>query len=110
MLLSHNRLEAAQRRAKILNYLISKHCRLRKILQIGHRSVLQPEHVEARLVAQKKLLARIGAPSTIRGFLAPSLFPDMAVLGLVARNEVLKMGIGQRLLLERVMHVGAVIV
>ena len=30
--------------------------------------------------------------------------------GLVARNEVLEMGIGQGLLLERVMHVGAVVV
>ena len=46
--------------------------------------------------------------STVRGFLAPGLFSDVAVLRLVARNEVLKMGIGQRLLLERVMHVGAV--
>lgn len=110
ILTSGRRLEATQCRAEVLHDLSRENIRLRQVVQIGHGSVLKPKHVEAGLLPLKQLVPRVRAPSTVRGFFAPGLLPGAATLCVVARDEVLQMGVGQRFLLECVMHVGAVVV
>jgi hypothetical protein len=72
--------------------------------------VLEPEDVEAGLVAAEQLLVGVGSPSTLGVGLGPQRLPLVAVLGAVAGDELVEVGPLQGVGLEREVDVGAEVV
>lgn len=83
---------------------------LGQIVEIGHRGVLEPEHVEAGLVALQQLFPAEGAPAAIGCRFAPGFLAEVSVQRMVAVDEIAQVVVAHRFLFERVVDVGAVVV
>lgn len=102
--------EAVQPGFKIFNDLQRQDIRLGQVVQIGEALVLQPEDIQTGLVTRDDLLIAVFAPAAFRvvGFV-PAFAPLVAVLRIVVGDELLQVVEAQRLLLQCVMNIGAVI-
>ncbi len=83
---------------------------LREVSGLFQRFVADPEDVEVGLVTGHRLVVGEGLPASVGVVLGPCLGSLIAVLGVVAGDEVVQIFAGERVLLEREVLVGAQIV
>lgn len=90
---------------------LREYFRLGEIIEVGEAVVFQPEEVEAGLVACGQLSVRELPPAAGGIFLGvPRFLPLVAVLRIVARDELGEIVEAERLPFQRVVDVGAVVV
>ena len=92
--------ERLQRALQVLDDLIREHVGTWQVVQIGKRLVLDPENVEARLVALHQLLRVKPAPAALGVLLRPRFLALVAVLRIVAGDKILQILVRQRVLFE----------
>ncbi len=105
-----NQFELLQRRFQVFDHLLRDHLRSRKVLRVLQRFVLEPEDVEARLVACDKFLVAVGAPAAVGVLLRPRGFALVAVLRVVAGDELVQVRALEEIRLQREVLVGPQIV
>ena len=82
-----------------------------QVIQIGQVFVLEPEDVEADLVARPEFLITVAAPTAFRCvLLVPRCLTLVPVLRVVTAGEIRQVLEAHRFLLQRVVNVGAVVV
>ena len=85
---------------QVFDDIIGKHVGRRQAIQIGKGLVLDPEDVQAGLVPRKNIGNVEFAPATIRVILAPCFVALVAILRMIASDEILEIGILHRVLLQ----------
>lgn len=81
--------KTTQPRLQVLNDLLRQLIRLRQIVQIREALVLEPEDIQAGLVARGQFLVCVLTPAALRTLLrVPRRFPFVPVLCVVAIDEL----------------------
>ena len=106
----HQFLKAIHRRLQILNDIRSEDIGIGEAVQVGQGFVLDPEDVEAGLVALEDLVHGEFAPAAVGIGFRPGFVAVMAVFGVIAADEVLQVDIGHGVLLQGEVDVGTEIV
>ena len=81
-------LEAGEGVLQALADVGSEFVRRRKVVEVGERTILDPEDVEARLVALQYFVDGEAAEAPIGVAFAPRLLPVVAVLRIVAADTL----------------------
>ena len=95
---------------KILHDIRRQHVRFGQVGRLLQRFVAQPEDVEVDLVPRHQFVVACKPASDRRGSPPTSGRALVAVVGIVAVDEFVQVGAGERVLLEREVHVGAQVV
>ena len=80
------------------------------MIEIGQGFILHPENVQAGFVPLQDFLDRESSEAPVRVIRGPGLHAIVAVLGVIAADKVLQIGIGHRVLLECKVNVGSEII
>ena len=103
--------EALQACFEVFDDLFGEVVGLRQVVQVRQALVLEPENIEAGLVAHPDLLITVTAPASFGCvLLVPGRLALVPVLRVVAADEIRQVLIAHRLLLQRVVNIGAVVV
>lgn len=106
-----HRPKTTQPRLQVLNDLLGQLIRLRQIIEVGETFVLEPEDIETGFITAHEFFVGIFTPAALRTlFPIPGRLPLVPVLCIVAIDELNQVLKTQRLLLQRVMDVGSVVV
>ena len=87
-----DQLELRQRGAEVLDDLGGDQVRVVEAGGVFKAVVLEPEDVEAELVALKEVVITVGTPAALRVRLGPRRLPVVAVRGVVAGDELVEVG------------------
>lgn len=103
-------LEALQCALEIFDDIIGQHVGRGQAVQIGKGLVLDPEDIEAGFVPCKDVRDIEFAPAAIRVILAPRFGALVAILRVIAGDEIQQIGVLHRVLLQRKVDIGAEII
>ena len=82
-------LKALQSALEVFNDIIGQHVGRRQAVQIGEGFILDPEDIEAGLVPREDVGNVEFAPAAVRVLLAPCFGALVAILRMIAGNEIL---------------------